>query len=211
MTTIPNFKDVWARYLFNEDANTVPKGDDLLDENLIRENLLEKSKTTGDYFKTLKEGSKFEISAVDFMNRHLDDPSKQPSPGGFVRGANFSVVKNFFTSDDTSGVLNTAKLQSIANNSNGVVKVDADGTMHFTLKQMADYGAIVVNGYSKLDPSNYVGKNGKLALIELENGNKPSSYYAGTQNFYVITRYNHSSYYAKSVIDLGEAVARKMH
>ena len=48
-------------------------------------------------------------------------------------------------------------------------------------------------------------------MIELENGQTAApSYYAGTQNFYVITRYNNSSYYAKAVIDLGEAVRRAM-
>jgi membrane-bound lytic murein transglycosylase B len=54
--------------------------------------------------------------------------------------------------------------------------------------------------------------NGPLALIELQNGDpalSPSNapqYIAGTENFYVITRYNWSSYYAMSVIELGAEV-----
>jgi membrane-bound lytic murein transglycosylase B len=47
---------------------------------------------------------------------------------------------------------------------------------------------------------------GLLALIELQNGDDAPSYVAGTQNFYVITRYNWSSYYAMSVLDLGNEV-----
>ncbi|MGI4776729.1 MAG: lytic murein transglycosylase B [Janthinobacterium lividum] len=48
--------------------------------------------------------------------------------------------------------------------------------------------------------------SGLLALIELQNGDDAPSYVAGTQNFYVITRYNWSSYYAMSVLDLGNEV-----
>jgi len=50
----------------------------------------------------------------------------------------------------------------------------------------------------------------KLALIELQNGDAATSYVAGTPNFYTITRYNWSSYYAMAVIELGEAVAREI-
>lgn len=49
---------------------------------------------------------------------------------------------------------------------------------------------------------------GPLALVELQNGDYSPSYVAGTENFYAVTRYNWSSYYALAVIELGQAVAR---
>jgi membrane-bound lytic murein transglycosylase B len=51
---------------------------------------------------------------------------------------------------------------------------------------------------------------GPLALVELQNGDSPNSYVAGTENFYVITRYNQSSYYAMAVIELGREVREAM-
>lgn len=45
-----------------------------------------------------------------------------------------------------------------------------------------------------------------FALVELQNGDAAPQYVAGTENFYAITRYNHSSYYAMAVIELGQAV-----
>jgi membrane-bound lytic murein transglycosylase B len=52
--------------------------------------------------------------------------------------------------------------------------------------------------------------SGKLALVELENGAAPRSFVAGTDNFYVVTRYNWSSYYAMAVIELGETIQAQM-
>jgi membrane-bound lytic murein transglycosylase B len=51
---------------------------------------------------------------------------------------------------------------------------------------------------------------GQLALIELQNGAEPAQYVAGTENFYVITRYNWSSYYAMAVLELGREVKAVM-
>jgi membrane-bound lytic murein transglycosylase B len=50
--------------------------------------------------------------------------------------------------------------------------------------------------------------DGLLALVELQNGDAAPSYVAGTSNFYAVTRYNWSSYYAMAVIELGQAVRR---
>ncbi|MEO7404398.1 MAG: lytic murein transglycosylase B [Burkholderiales bacterium] len=45
-----------------------------------------------------------------------------------------------------------------------------------------------------------------LALVELDTTGEASVFYAGLQNFYTITRYNQSSFYAVSVIDLANAI-----
>ena len=49
---------------------------------------------------------------------------------------------------------------------------------------------------------------GLLALVELQNGDAAPSFVAGTSNFYAVTRYNWSSYYAMAVIELGQAVRK---
>ena len=68
----------------------------------------------------------------------------------------------------------------------------------FTAAQMAEHGAVL--------PREAGEHAGLLALVLLENGDQPPSYVAGTTNFYAVTRYNWSSFYAMAVIDLGDAV-----
>lgn len=50
----------------------------------------------------------------------------------------------------------------------------------------------------------------KLALVMVENGTAAPSHVAGTDNFFALTRYNRSSYYALAVIELGAAVRRSL-
>ncbi|MCZ6486869.1 MAG: lytic murein transglycosylase, partial [Gammaproteobacteria bacterium] len=48
-----------------------------------------------------------------------------------------------------------------------------------------------------------------VALVKLEQRNQPE-YWAGLQNFYVITRYNHSELYAMAVYQLSLLIKARM-
>jgi membrane-bound lytic murein transglycosylase B len=78
------------------------------------------------------------------------------------------------------------------------ILLEPDITPTFTGKQLLEYGV-------ELQEPLPAGE--KFAVVELQNGEGRSDYVLGTQNFYSITRYNRSSYYAMSVIDLASEVA----
>ncbi|RJX31384.1 MAG: lytic murein transglycosylase B [Oxalobacter sp.] len=46
----------------------------------------------------------------------------------------------------------------------------------------------------------------KYGLIDLQNGENPTEYWLATENFFAITKYNRSYFYAMSVVALGNAV-----
>lgn len=69
----------------------------------------------------------------------------------------------------------------------------------FSAAQMAELGAHLSEAGQTHE--------GALAVIELQNGEAAPSYAAGTGNFYALTRYNWSSYYAMAVIELGRSLA----
>ena len=80
--------------------------------------------------------------------------------------------------------------------------VAADIKPSFSAAQLAEAGAQL--------PDDARAFAGPLAFVELQNGDAPASYVLGTSNFYVVTRYNWSAYYAMAVIELGAALKREM-
>ena len=50
-------------------------------------------------------------------------------------------------------------------------------------------------------------RNTLFGLIDLQNGSEATEYYLASNNFFAITQYNRSYFYAMSVIDLGKAVS----
>ena len=52
------------------------------------------------------------------------------------------------------------------------------------------------------------GRPAHAALVELETPERPSEYRVGMQNFYVLTRYNRSAFYASAVHDLAQELKK---
>ncbi|MDH4869622.1 lytic murein transglycosylase B [Pseudomonas sp. BN515] len=61
-----------------------------------------------------------------------------------------------------------------------------------------------------LQPQSSLGNHQSASLLRLDMGNT-YQYWYGLPNFYVITRYNHSTHYAMAVWELGRAVQSQRH
>lgn len=71
----------------------------------------------------------------------------------------------------------------------------------FSAAQMRENGALLTR--------EGLNHPGPLALVELQNGQDAPLYVATTQNFYTITRYNWSAYYAMAVIELARELRQE--
>ena len=58
--------------------------------------------------------------------------------------------------------------------------------------------------------SSRAGNEDNVALIDLVSPGRETEYWLGYENFYVITRYNRSSFYAMSVFQLAEEIRQRM-
>lgn len=77
-------------------------------------------------------------------------------------------------------------------------------------RRFADGGVVPKHAVAELANAGVqvdgVPSEARAALIELQNGDAPSEYRIGLANFYVLTRYNRSSFYASAVMDLAAAL-----
>jgi membrane-bound lytic murein transglycosylase B len=73
-----------------------------------------------------------------------------------------------------------------------------------TLEELAAAGVSV-----RADPPAKPGTLG--ALFDLVTPDRPTEYRVGLENFYVISRYNRSSFYAAAVADLAQSIREAMN
>jgi membrane-bound lytic murein transglycosylase B len=89
------------------------------------------------------------------------------------------------------------------------VDFDSDGKIDLWQSQSDMVGSIAnyfkAYGY-KSNVTNWVGLTFQQAMVELENGDDAVTQYPVDDNFFVITKYNNSYYYAAAVLDLGAAI-----
>jgi membrane-bound lytic murein transglycosylase B len=106
-----------------------------------------------------------------------------------------SVARYFAHYGWASGV--PAVLRADVSRANLQRLLEPDIIPTFDAQDLRDAGAVV------LEP---LPERERFALIELQNGDGASDYVLGTRNFFVITRYNRSAYYAMSVVELAREV-----
>ena len=90
----------------------------------------------------------------------------------------------------------------------GIAQAAADGQPepHWTLDQLLKAGMLL--NEPGLNPTDELAT--PITVVDLPSPTQPTQYVLGLKNFYVLTRYNRSFFYAEAVYELGEAVKAKM-
>lgn len=86
---------------------------------------------------------------------------------------------------------------SLADPARAKTFIEAGPVPSFTILEMAEAG---------ITSDNEIARDEKLVLADLVNVDAPADHVLGTQNFYAITRYNRSYFYAMAVIELAETL-----
>ena len=89
------------------------------------------------------------------------------------------------------------------------VKLEGDAWRKFadgSIKPSQRPADLAAAGVTTLAPPEAIKPDTPLVLVELETPGQPSEFRAALENFYVITRYNRSSFYAAAVMDLAAAL-----
>ena len=92
--------------------------------------------------------------------------------------------------------------------SQGIAQAAADGLPepHWTLDQLLRAG--MLTSEPGLDVASEAGT--PVTVIDLPSPGSPTEYMLGLKNFYVLTRYNRSFFYALSVYELGQQVKARL-
>ena len=133
--------------------------------------------------------------AVDFEGDGRIDLSRSPVD------AIGSVAHYFQAYGWQTGMPTHFEVKVNANETDLAALLAPDIVPTWSLSYLQDKGVEVVEASGYAQP---------LALVQLFNADEAPSYVAGTENFFVITRYNRSSYYALAVIELGRAIKTEL-
>ena len=114
-------------------------------------------------------------------------------PDIFASVANYFVKHGWRTNEPVAGPL-------IALENNSIEQLEPGVKTDYTWSELARNG---LHSKTELDPDTAVA----LVRLELKNS---TEYWVGMQNFYVITRYNHSELYAMAVYQLSLLIKDRM-
>jgi membrane-bound lytic murein transglycosylase B len=134
--------------------------------------------------------------AVDFDGNGKIDLFNSPSDA-------IGSVANYLKAFKWQSGMNTHYALQLDSNSEDLAYLLASDILPTHLPQEMLARGVSLEAMAVLHP-------GLLALVKLENGDEAPTYVAGTENFYAITRYNWSSYYAMAVIDLGQTILKNI-